>query len=321
MPSATAVLRPVRARPAIVRPGRQGTYASTGVTHEVIRLVGTAERDPSRGSLLVPGFLGAAMAIICTGIRRELTAHHRRVPAVLIAVALTIGVLAGCSSPSPVNTQGARILRLTIVSRFVRGAMPLTLVTPAGGGPHRPLLVFLHGLGYNNNSQLTDQMFAALHALGPRAPDIAFPYGGSSAWVTSASAWASYVLDEVIPKAVKVLHADPRRVAIGGISNGGLAAYAIASLDPGRFCAVGGHSAAIYPGPLGAFGNPKRYGDAQLWLDVGAQDPSFIAGDEQLARALHVHLHMWPGGHDFGYWNAHWSDYLGFYAHALATCR
>jgi hypothetical protein len=36
--------------------------------------------------------------------------------------------------------------------------------------------------------------------------------------------------------------------------------------------------------------------------------------------ALHIHLHMWPGGHDFGYWNAHWSDYLGFYAHALATC-
>jgi hypothetical protein len=29
---------------------------------------------------------------------------------------------------------------------------------------------------------------------------------------------------------------------------------------------------------------------------------------------------MWPGAHDFGYWNAHWSDYLGFYAHALATC-
>jgi hypothetical protein len=30
---------------------------------------------------------------------------------------------------------------------------------------------------------------------------------------------------------------------------------------------------------------------------------------------------MWPGGHDFGYWNAHWTNYLGFYAHALATCR
>jgi len=265
------------------------------------------------------------MAIICTGISRELTVHRRRLAAVLIAVALVVGALAGCSSPAPVNTQGARVMHLTIDSRLVHGTMPLTLVTPAGGGAHRPLLVFLHGLhsqGYDNNSQLTDQMFAALRALGPRAPDIAFPYGDDSYWVNGASgAWSSYVLDEVIPKALTVLHADPRRVAIGGISMGGLGAYAIASLDPGRFCAVGGTSAAIYPGPLGALGNPKAYGHAKLWLDVGAQDPSFVATDQQLANALHIYLHVWPGGHDFNYWNAHWSAYLGFYAHALATCR
>jgi enterochelin esterase-like enzyme len=261
------------------------------------------------------------VAIMCKVIRRELTAHRRRVPAVFTAAALTVGALASCSSP--VNTQGARVMHLTIASRFVHGTMPLTLVTPAGGGAHRPLLVFLHGVVYDNNSQLTDQMFAALHALGPRAPDIAFPYGDQSNWVNSAGGgWASYVLDEVIPKALTVLHADPRRVAIGGISVGGLGAYAIAGLNPGRFCAVAGHSAAISPGPLGTLDNPKRYGHAQLWLDIGAgDDVSLIAGDEQLANALHIHLHMWPGGHDFGYWNAHWSAYLGFYAHALATCR
>jgi enterochelin esterase-like enzyme len=253
-------------------------------------------------------------------------------PVVLIAVVLAVAALAGCSSPSPVNTspvntQGARVLHLTIDSRFVHGVMPLTLVMPAGGGTHRPLLVFLHGvhsLGYDNDSQLTDQMFAALHGLGPRAPDIAFPYGDDSYWVNSASgAWASYVLDEVIPKALTVLHADPRRVAIGGISMGGYGAYAIARLDPGRFCAIGGHSAAIDPGfdvIAAATANPELYGHAQLWLDVGAQDPSFTATDQQLASALHIPLHVWPGGHDLGYWNAHWSDYLGFYAHALATC-
>ena len=255
-----------------------------------------------------------------------LMGRRGRLPAVFTTAALVVAALTGCSSP--VNMEGARILHLTIDSRLVHGAMPLTLVTPAGGGAHRPLLVFLHGAVYDENSQLTDQMFAALRALGPRAPDIAFPYGDQSYWVNSASgAWGSYVLDEVIPKALKVLHADPRRVAIGGISMGGFGAYAIARLDPGRFCAVGGHSAAIYPG-AGAFdviaaarANPKLYGHAQLWLDVGAQDPSFTVVDEQFANALHIHLYVWPGGHDFGYWNAHWSDYLGFYAHALATCR
>jgi S-formylglutathione hydrolase FrmB len=261
------------------------------------------------------------VVILCRSTGRGLTAHRRRLPVALAAVALIAAALAGCSSSSPVNTGGARIVHVTIHSRFVPGTLPLTLVTPAGGGAHRPLLVFLHGLYYNNNSQLTDQMFAALHALGPRAPDIAFPYGDHSGWVNSAGgAWASYVLDEVIPKALKVLNADPRRVAIGGISIGGLGAYAIAGLDPNRFCAVGGHSAAIYPGTGGSLGNPKRYGHAQLWLDVGEQDPSFLAGDAQLANALHIHLHVWPGGHDFGYWNAHWGDYLRFYARAFATC-
>ena len=170
---------------------------------------------------MIPGAAVAAAAVAVAVTYGIYAAHRRRLAAVFIAVALAVGALAGCSSP-PVHTEGARVLHLTIDSRLVHGTMPLTLVTPAHGGAHRPLLVFLHGLYYDNNSQLTGQMFAALHALGPRAPDIAFPYGDRSWWVNSADgAWASYVLDEVIPKALTVLHADPRRVAIGGISMGG----------------------------------------------------------------------------------------------------
>lgn len=261
--------------------------------------------------------------------------------ALVTATALAVVPVAGCSSP--VNAQGAQVLHLTIDSRFVHDAMPLTLVTPAGGGADHPLLVFLHGVVYDNNSQLTDQMFAALRALGPLAPDIAFPYGDGSYWHNRASgAWASYVLDEVIPTALKVLDADPRRVAIGGISMGGFGAYDIARLDPGRFCAVGGDSAALWPtfggaalGSPGSFddaadfarndiiaaaqADPDLYGRAQLWLDGGDNDP-FHAADEELASALHIPLHVWPGGHDFGYWNAHWNEYLGFYARAFAAC-
>ena len=28
----------------------------------------------------------------------------------------------------------------------------------------------------------------------------------------------------------------------------------------------------------------------------------------------------WPGGHDEGYWNSHWTAYLRFYANALSRC-
>jgi hypothetical protein len=52
-----------------------------------------------------------------------------------------------------------------------------------------------------------------------------------------------------------------------------------------------------------AEGDPSRR-SLQLWLHVSAQDPSFVSGDAQLANALHIHLHVWQSGHDFGYWNA-----------------
>lgn len=269
---------------------------------------------------------------------------HRRIvvgaPFIFAALVAVVTVLA--SSSAPLHTSGARITHLTLSSSLLHRTVGLTLVRPAGGGIQRPLLVYLHGHYANNDTVLSDQLFAALRALGRRAPDIVFPYGGDlSYWHNrTGGAWGSYVLDEVIPKALKVLGADPHRVAIGGLSMGGFGAYDLARLDPGRFCAVGGDSPAIWfryrDAEGGAFDNardfarndlitaartnPKLYGHTPLWLDVGAQDPYFRRTDQAVANALHIHLHVWPGGHDSAYWNAHWNDYLGFYAHALATC-
>jgi S-formylglutathione hydrolase FrmB len=154
------------------------------------------------------------------------------------------------------------LLHTSVSSRFVHARLPLTLLIPAGTGAGRPLLVFLHGRGGNQDSELSEQLFAALRSVGARAPDIAFPYGGlHSYWHNRAGAdWGSYVLDEVIPKAIRTLHADPHRVAIGGISMGGFGAYAIARMDPSRFCAVGGHSAAIFPSA--ALTAPGAFDDA-----------------------------------------------------------
>ena len=220
--------------------------------------------------------------------------------------------------------------------------MPLTIVIPGGASQNRSLLIFLHGRASGQNSELSTAMFAALSKLGPGAPDIAFPDGGDhSYWHNRRDgAWGSYVLREVIPKALAVTRADPRRLAIGGLSMGGFGAYNLARLAPGRFCAVGGDSDAIWPAASatapGAFddhadfaanniiafarADPTLYRSAQLWLDGGDQDP-FHPADEQLAAALHIHMHVWPGGHDFAYWNAHWPQYLRFYAAALAACR
>jgi len=245
------------------------------------------------------------------------------------------------------DTHGAHVVRFTIKGPLVHQSLPVAAVVPAGAstGP-RPLLIFLHGKGQDDDSYLDDAMFAALARLGSRAPDVVFPYGGAdSYWHTRASgAWGAYVLDEVIPQAIKRLGADPKRIAIGGISMGGFGAFDLARLSPRGFCAVGGHSPALWVSgaetAAGAFDDARdfalndvigiaRRGDPYrrmaVWVDVGNQDP-FRAADTTFADALrrdgqHVAFHVWPGGHDEAYWDSHWGDYLAFYAGALAACH
>jgi S-formylglutathione hydrolase FrmB len=62
-----------------------------------------------------------------------------------------------------------------------------------------------------------------------------------------------------------------------------------------------------------------------VWLDAGDKDP-FQRGDKAFARALErvgadATVHTWPGGHEGEYWDAHWRDYLGFYARELRRCN
>ncbi len=262
-------------------------------------------------------------------------------------VAVLLGALVGAPALVPgLATRGARVVRFTIDSRLVHQALPVAAVIPGGAtGSPRPLLVFLHGKGGDQNSSINGQLFEALARLGKRAPDIVFPYGGAdSYWHDRAGgAWGSYVLREVIPQAISRLHADGARVAIGGVSMGGFGALNIARLDPGRFCAVGGHSAALWlsggESAAGAFDNAEDfarndviaaarnhdpYRGLAVWLDVGSADP-FRAADTTLAELLRAHgssvqVHVWPGSHNLDYWNSHWGDYLQFYAAALANC-
>ncbi len=247
-----------------------------------------------------------------------------------------------------VDTEGARVLHYTIDSPLVHRTLGQVAVLPSGGTTaNRPLLVFLHGKGENEESNLSDEMFAALRRLGPAAPDIVFPDGGEdSYWHDRADgAWGEYVMREVIAQAVKRLRADPRRVAIGGLSMGGFGAYNLARLNRGRFCAVGGDSSALWlnggESADGAFDNAEDfarndvigavlassdpYPGARLWIDVGTEDP-FRAADTTLVRALRakgreVQFEIWPGGHDQSYWRSHWGSYLRFYANALAHCQ
>ena len=179
--------------------------------------------------------------------------------------------------------------------------MKVKVVVPEGDAEGRPLLVFLHGRGGNESSSLRKPMFDALKALGTRAPIVAFPDGGDhSYWHNRDSgAWGRYVMKEVIPQVVRRFGADRRRVAIGGISMGGFGAFDLARAHPKRFCAVGGHSPAVWrsggetaPGAFDdaadfarhdVIAGADRFADQTVWLDAGDGDP-FRPGDRGVHR-------------------------------------
>jgi poly(3-hydroxybutyrate) depolymerase len=258
------------------------------------------------------------------------------------AVALLAVLLGACGE---VERRGdISVQRYDLESRMLGRTLPQVALVPEGEG--RPLLVFLHGrTDDGHESSVGDSFLRALEGLGDAAPVVVFPNGGTedegSYWHDRASGdWLDYVLVDAIGDAQRRFGIDPARVAIGGISMGGFGAYSIARLAERPFCAVGGHSAALWrtggetaPGAFddaedfarhdviaiaGAEGR-RPWKGAALWLDTGTEDP-FRAADQALADALGIRLLVWEGEHGGRYWADHYDEYLRFYARALADC-
>lgn len=250
---------------------------------------------------------------------------------------------------APVDEHGARVMRLTVQSGATDRNLGVEVVVPAKAPPRgeRTLLVFLHGRGGSEETFTGNEVvYEGLAKLGARAPVVAFPDGGDhSYWHDRDSGrWERYVMREVIPKVTRRLGVDPRRVAIGGISMGGFGAYNLALHHPQRFCAVGGHSAALWfdggETAPGAFDDaadfdrndvvgtvrrdPHAFGEMRVWNDYGDEDPFRVYNQGFVgylkAGPADLSAHSWPGGHDGDYWNRRWPAYLRFYANSLANC-
>lgn len=276
--------------------------------------------------------------------------RRRRVAAAvacLVAVAVAYLVLSATIF-GPVDKHGSRFVHLDFHSRDVGRDLGVNVIVPKQAGPpgHRWLLVFLHGRSGDETS-FNNQVFAHLPELHGKGPVFAFPDGGDHGyWHNRAEGdWGDYVMDEVIPTVVKRFGVDPHRIAIGGISMGGFGALNFALQHPGRFCAVGGHSPALWlhasetaPGAyddeadfehndvLGTVeADPDAFGHTRVWVDYGETDDfhpydeSFVAAMEA-GEADFTH-HSWPGGHEGSYWDAHWPQYQRFYVNSLKNCR
>jgi poly(3-hydroxybutyrate) depolymerase len=282
-------------------------------------------------------------------VRRRRGVAAGMVGLLLVAIALLAfrGSIFGPSNAEIARENGDQLVHLNVDSHAVGRQLGVNVIVPPLAGPRgkRGLLVYLHGRG-GYEGTFNDAVLRGLPLLHGHGPVIAFPAGGVHGyWHNRADGdWDTYVTGEVIPRVVKRFGVDPHRIAIGGISMGGFGAFDIALHHPGMFCAVGGHSPALWfeggETAPGAFDDaadferndvvgtvqaePDAFGDAKVWIDYGTEDP-FRVYDEGFVEAMgagdaDLTAHSWPGAHEGGYWNDHWPDYQRFYVKALAHC-
>src|SRR6476646_3550658 len=277
--------------------------------------------------------------------------RRRRVAVIVLALLAAGAVYLALAATvfAPVDKDGARVVHLDVHSQAVGRRLGVSVVVPAQTKPRgrRSLLVFLHGRGGSDETFTGNEaVYDGLARLGRRAPLVAFPDGGTHSYWHDRDdgAWGRYVMQEVIPTVVERFGIEPRRVAIGGISMGGFGAYDLALLHPRRFCAVGGHSPALWfeggETAPGAFddaadferndvvgmvrGNPDAFAGMRVWNDYGNADP-FRVYDEGFvdyleADGANLSAHTGNGSHDGASWDRHWAAYLRFYANSLARC-
>jgi enterochelin esterase-like enzyme len=241
--------------------------------------------------------------------------------------------LAGCG-----GNDGGSSKPFELRSRAVGATLSHRVLIPAGVSDKPPLLVLLHGRGGGPKGMVSDELEDALDDAGDRAPIVLLPDGGESSYWHNRDdgAWTRMVMREVIPAAIEKYGADPDRVAIGGISMGGFGALHLAAAFPGRFCAVGAHSPAIFADAAstaaGAFDDAEdferhdllaraRQIPAGAWVDVGDDDPFAPAVRQLVDRMRSPRFHPWPGKHEGAYWRSHMHDYIDFYVRSLARCR
>ncbi len=132
-------------------------------------------------------------------------------------------------------------------------------------------------------------------------------------------------------------------VAVVGWSMGGYGALLAAAEHASDVSAACAASPALWPSFRQAA--PRAFDDAAdfarhdlfrsalarrlyripVWIDMGGEDPFRASGTDFArllrSRGVRVTFHVWPGGHEYAYWQRHLPAYLRFYAAALRSCR
>ena len=216
-------------------------------------------------------------------------------------------------------------------------------------GRRYPVMYMLHGGGGDREEWVAYGLIDAADQqiqTGSLSPMIIVLPQGDKDWWTNHTGdgpkWGDYVINDLVPHIDRTYRTlrDRSARAIGGLSMGGWGALQLAFNHPRVFGVVGAHSPSLYPegnpaiaflgtgeefakkDPLSLARTATGLDSLQIWLDAGEQDP-WVDRTTALHQALQDQgiTHYWnlfPGGHDWHYWEDHVLDYLQFYGHALS---
>ena len=178
---------------------------------------------------------------------------------------------------------------VALVGSYAARADDLTMLAhpPSVASPHPPLMVLLHGAGADETDMigLWKQLPAQFAVVSPRGP-----FGGSGwRWYRKGATQdhdlelSRKIVDLVVESAIKRFDADPKRVFIGGFSQGGVMTYEVALHEPGRYRGAVVMSGTLFPSALA--GDPPGPNGTPFFVAHGTSDPVIPFGSAAAAKA------------------------------------
>jgi enterochelin esterase-like enzyme len=247
-----------------------------------------------------------------------------------------------------------KVVERTFWSSALNREMPYKVYLPPGyeseTNARYPVLYMLHGLGGDHSEWERIGLFAAAGELMERGEIppmiIVTPEGERGYWMDHANngpRFGDYISQDLVSAIDQQYRTIPARAfrAIGGMSMGGHGALQLALNNPHQFGIVGAHSVALRRKDQAfAFFGDEQYFQAHdpvklcernqasarrlaIWIDIGSSDPwagaaSRLHEQLQVTRIRHS-WHVFEGGHDAAYWQAHLAEYLRYYGAAFES--
>ena len=227
----------------------------------------------------------------------------------------------------------------TVESRLVGRSLERAVFVPSGDTKGRPLLLLLHGRSRSPDSMAKESITDAIDELGSRAPVVVFANGGNHSYYHDRAdgRWGSYILDGVIPAAVRKYDWTAgalRSAALDGRLRGARS-RAIPPFLRSRRTLRGDvedrrRDASRRLRPCRGLRAKRRHraGDRESapvrrrqGLDRHRNEDPFRSANEELARRLAGEsFHLWRGDHDFSHFERDAPKVMRFYANALEGC-